>query len=1010
MKKILLILGLVLSFSFVVSCDEIINQPITNPNEGTEYQINYYSNGKKIETSLMSYCAGKLTVLPVLENTETANFLGWYKNSSFTGNPVTAILASEYGEKAFYAKWDKEDTTPTLNTSLADALKHVTNYIYKVSYTDSDNYQYEYDYYYMDGSIKSPYDYEGITYTNYLMYDEKNDSYTFYYEEEKDSYVAIKEDDASFEYYIADMDYCYLDTIDASNYKEKDGKYIALEDKLADEAANILGGTYEGETFNSLTLEVKEGYLQRIVITSTVISDTYGTYTTNYTISLSGFDTVHFNAPDATIISTTQTIQEVRDISDNELVVTEGFVTAIVGNSFYIYDGEASVYVYMSKTAVEDLKLGSYVVVSGTKTTYKGLVEIKDVTSVTLSGEEEEITPSIVYSLSELKDYDSKNITIQGLKVKTIPTSIDATQKVDVSLIVTDGVSEVTLFISKNLSEDVRTSYYNMISTLKVGDIIDISNAVVSVFNDYQIALTENATITRGYQPGDKVEITKITTNVTKLTVDNGTDLENAAAKIIVYSYFNNGTQETLDPKEYSYTCPNYNAYNQGTYTLTITYQSFTTTVEIKVKGDDLSNKPDPDSIKRLVDVAHENGVTRGMPSIGDAKALIIPVCFTDYPAPTSMKSDLEKVFFGTSTDTGWESLQSYYAKASYGKLNITGTVLEPYNTGKKSTYYSNLYKQNEKNNVELNNPEYEIIKSALEYYDSTINYSDYDSDGDGYIDALYIIYSAPVDYDNGEFWWAYTYEYYTDSEEYYDGVEADFYFFAGMEFTQETPANGKKLKYNAETFIHETGHILGLDDYYDYDESTGPSGGIGGGDMMDWNVGDHNAFSKMLLGWVTPIVVDDADLTTNLRSFGSSGDCVIICKNWTGSIFSEYYIIDFYTPDGLNAFEAGSSGLFSKQGVRIYHVDATLATKDIDGIWYLTKYDNSYTAHRLISLVQASGSTSIDKGGNSSNTDLFLAGESYTGSKWYDKTATGFTMKVNTIENDVANISITFK
>ncbi|MBR2958465.1 MAG: hypothetical protein IKC19_02385, partial [Bacteroidales bacterium] len=74
------------------------------------------------------------------------------------------------------------------------------------------------------------------------------------------------------------------------------------------------------------------------------------------------------------------------------------------------------------------------------------------------------------------------------------------------------------------------------------------------------------------------------------------------------------------------------------------------------------------------------NGMTYGLPSIGNSKALVIPVSFIDYKAPIMMKSDLEKAFFGSSSDTGWESLSSYYYKSSYGKLNITGTVLDVYN------------------------------------------------------------------------------------------------------------------------------------------------------------------------------------------------------------------------------------------------------------------------------------------------------------------------------------------
>ena len=44
--------------------------------------------------------------------------------------------------------------------------------------------------------------------------------------------------------------------------------------------------------------------------------------------------------------------------------------------------------------------------------------------------------------------------------------------------------------------------------------------------------------------------------------------------------------------------------------------------------------------------------------------------------------------------------------------------------------------------------------------------------------------------------------------------------------------------------------------DYYDYEEGLRPDGGLGGADMMDYTVGDHNSFTKIILDWTTPLVV----------------------------------------------------------------------------------------------------------------------------------------------------------
>lgn len=503
-------------------------------------------------------------------------------------------------------------------------------------------------------------------------------------------------------------------------------------------------------------------------------------------------------------------------------------------------------------------------------------------------------------------------------------------------------------------------------------------------------------------------DLASLSVNLTSVRVEKGTSLLEIIKDLQV-TYFDGTTNQTLTSEQYVLT-HDYNGDVAGTYVIKVGYQNLSATFTIYVTGEGSEPfKPEEGSIDLLEDVidymGEQNGVVygvaRGLPSTGNSKMLVIPVAFTNHTVPSNVVSNLEKVFFGTSEETGWESLTSYYYKASYHKLNITGSVLPVFQTGKTSNYYE-----------KLEDSDYEIIQAALTYYDSTIDYSEYDSDSDGYIDSIVLVYTCPIERnDDNSMWWAYTYEYYTDDVEYYDGVEADFYILAGYDFIFEELASSKKVIYNAETFIHETGHLLGLTDYYDYDETAGPSGGIGGGDMMDYNVGDHNAFSKVILGWTTPMIMNNQSATVTLKSFGETGDCLIIPKKWNGSYFDEYYIIDFYTPNGLNSIEAGYSGLFSTSGIRIYHIDATLKNAtDCFSVWDVYKYDNSYTDHRLITLIEADMQNDIDNNKYSENSDLFQAGMSYTSFTWYDGTKANFTLEVINISENEAIIQINYK
>ena len=285
------------------------------------------------------------------------------------------------------------------------------------------------------------------------------------------------------------------------------------------------------------------------------------------------------------------------------------------------------------------------------------------------------------------------------------------------------------------------------------------------------------------------------------------------------------------------------------------------------------------------------------------------------------------------------------------------------------------------------------------------INYDEYDYNQDGYIDSIYFVYTAPVSYgesyDECDLWWAYTYEYFTEDYEYYDNVEADYYVFMGYDFLFEELCYGDNPVYvniNASTIIHETGHLLGLDDYYDYDSSIGPDGGLGGADMMDSNVGDHNAYSKILLGWINPQVITGTG-TIELSSFSLTGEVLIIKKENDNNFFSEYLIIEFYDQTGLNKVFSDGYNLYSENGLKIYHVDADLKTNP-DSITDITEMNNTDTRYKLISILEADGNNNITSGdGYFENGDLYQPGNKLIDYKWHDKSLLEYDIYVKYIE-----------
>ena len=73
-----------------------------------EYSIKYYSGDTEIDYLNEVYTIESDVTLPILQ-IEGYDFLGWYDNSSFTGNKVECITKGTIGDKVYYAKLQKAE-------------------------------------------------------------------------------------------------------------------------------------------------------------------------------------------------------------------------------------------------------------------------------------------------------------------------------------------------------------------------------------------------------------------------------------------------------------------------------------------------------------------------------------------------------------------------------------------------------------------------------------------------------------------------------------------------------------------------------------------------------------------------------------------------------------------------------------------------------------------------------------------------------------------------------------
>ena len=382
-------------------------------------------------------------------------------------------------------------------------------------------------------------------------------------------------------------------------------------------------------------------------------------------------------------------------------------------------------------------------------------------------------------------------------------------------------------------------------------------------------------------------------------------------------------------------------------------------------------------------------------PSTGDVNILVVPVNFDlndirfyerssyiDFNDGNYLEA-MEYTFNGVSSLDGanpyWESVSSYYEKSSYKKLNLNFEITDPFTPEMSASEF--LSKEDLTSSSSSVGGSQALITDILEHgltkNDVPIDIFDskYDRNEDGYIDGMWLIYNVKdgdlVSSESQPFW-AYTTNYLakaTDTETGEIKIVGTRYANCALSFLYDDSTLG----YDAHTIIHETGHMLGLDDYYSYDNS-GNYGYLGGIDMMDLNIGDHSAFSKYALGWIEPTVIYKNDTTITLKPFEDTGEALIIPSSYyNDSAFSEYLILEYETPTGLNELDAtekyrNAYPLAFSNGLAIYHVDARLIKHEIQNGYY-TCSDYLSESESTVPEVEVHGSKE----------DVYLVGNSNT-------------------------------
>ena len=306
-------------------------------------------------------------------------------------------------------------------------------------------------------------------------------------------------------------------------------------------------------------------------------------------------------------------------------------------------------------------------------------------------------------------------------------------------------------------------------------------------------------------------------------------------------------------------------------------------------------------------------------PTTGAVQGICLLVDFADDPGtipPANVNNYCNQVGYHGYGNNG--SVRDYFYAVSDGRLTYTNYVpAEYYRAAHPKDYYTDP-------NISYGLRARELIVEALtDLNNHGFDFSQYDADHDGVIDALNCFYAGYSESAWATGLWPHAW----NVSFYADGVWTNAYQISDM---------GAALQLG--TFCHENGHMLcGFPDLYDYDyDSTG----VGGFCLMAYGGGGTNpcqpcAYNKCIADWATTTV-----LTSSQSGLSAPSATNTIYKYNHPTQSNEYYLIE-------NRQQTGRDAGLPASGLAIWHID--------------TNGNNSWnqmtpTQHFLVTLVQADG------------------------------------------------------
>ena len=310
-------------------------------------------------------------------------------------------------------------------------------------------------------------------------------------------------------------------------------------------------------------------------------------------------------------------------------------------------------------------------------------------------------------------------------------------------------------------------------------------------------------------------------------------------------------------------------------------------------------------------------------------RVLVIMTNFSNFEL-VSTKADVDSMFNGRNwtKDGATGSVRQYFYDQSMGAYDPQFDIVGPVTLDSAYAYYGSGCDKTAR-------PGYMVLEACAKV-DSEVDFSLYDSNNDGKVDLVYILFAGfgendppasrtlvPVvcDLPWPHFWNVVTAGTGQNSR-IFDGKYIYEYEISN-ELDGRVSTDAHKVIAGIGVMCHEFGHALGLPDLYNYSHNEKT---VGMWDIMDYGPYNNNmhtppsysAYERFFMGWLTPTLITDSD-NLQLEHIATSNKAYLISESDTHNFDgvhpdpSTFYLLENRQRTGWDCAVPGPGMLLTK-------------------------------------------------------------------------------------------------